>query len=700
MKLERIAIMICVFITQLICGQNVTEKDSISTNLNEVIIKNEKKTFTNDNGNIKVDVANSIYNSVTNTIDLLAKLPTIQLSSDKENISVVGKGNAIIYIDNQKVTINDLNNLAVEDIKNIEIIKNPSSKYEANAQAVILITRKLSKKDGFQTTLSKVMAVKKSFNNYLGLNADFKKNKLEWKVNFNYNQLQPWESHSIYYQIPNANVISNYDVFAFTKRTQFIFGTGLFYKINDDDYLSFNIDGKFQNDGFDINTKTFNKKAETENNVLTLSENNSDKNYANAFFNYLKKISAIDAQLFTGFQYSDFRQNEMAFVQNNFNDNEFELSQNRKQDFNINVFSGRFDLEKKLKNDYKIEIGALYLSAKGKTKINFSDFDTNKEIASNYYLNEKNIAAYTQLSGKIKKNTFLIGFRVENTDVTGKFKSDSIPLINKNYVDFFPKFQFEIPIDSLKSITLNYSKSIIRPNYSAMNQGATYINPFYLYARNINLDPTINNEIATSFQYKNKSVRLSYYQNGNPVYSSYIYDDLTNILSFKEVNFDKESGFNLDFTLPFEYEFWTSTNSLTFTINKIEDSNALAGTSKPYLYYYSNNMFKLPKQYTISLTAWGLTQQKEGVFERNTKFVIDFAISKTFFKSWNCTLSFNDIFKGMIYEEGFTINNVSSQAKYLVDSHEISLAIKYSFGKIKNSDFKEKSIDENASRIR
>ena len=40
-------------------------------------------------------------------------------------------------------------------------------------------------------------------------------------------------------------------------------------------------------------------------------------------------------------------------------------------------------------------------------------------------------------------------------------------------------------------------------------------------------------------------------------------------------------------------------------------------TSKPYLYYYSNNEFKLPKDYTISLTAWGLTEQKEGVFERN-----------------------------------------------------------------------------------
>lgn len=700
MRFEVIVVLVCLLITHLLCGQNVTQKDTIANDLKEVVIKNEKKTFTNSNGNIKVDVANSIYNSVPNTIDLLAKLPTIQISSDKESISVVGKGNALIYIDNQKVGINDLNTLAVEDIKSIEIINNPSSKYEANAQAVILITRKFSRKDGFKTALSETMAFKKAFNNYLGLNSIFKKNKLEWKVNFNYNQLQPWESHTIFYQIPNAKIISDYDVSAFTKRTQFIVGTGIFYKINDDDYLSFNVNGKFQNDGFDINTKTYNQKEETVNNVLTFSENDSDKNFANAFLNYSKNIKAIDAQLFTGFQYSDFNQSELALVQNNFNDKQFELSQNRNQQFNVSVFSGRFDLEKKLKSDWTIEVGALYLSAKGKSNIAITDFNVENEIASHYNLNEKNIAGYTQLSGNIKSTKFLIGFRVENTDVSGQFKSESVPLINKNYVDFFPKLQYEIPIDSLKTIFFNYSKSIIRPNYSATSQGSTYINPFFIYARNINLDPTINNEIATTFQYKNKSVRLSYYQDSNPVYNSFNYDNLGNILTFKEVNFDKESGFNLDFTLPFSYEFWSSTNSLIFAINKIEDITALTGDSKPYLYYYSNNMFQLPKNYTISITASGLTDQKEGVFERNAKFTMDFAVSKTFFKSWDCTLSFNDIFKGMIYEESFTINNVSSQSRYLVDSHEISLAIKYSFGKIKNSEFKEKNIDENSSRIR
>ncbi|HEU4790626.1 MAG TPA: outer membrane beta-barrel family protein [Flavobacterium sp.] len=694
-------ITICLVISGFGYGQNTTENDSISNKLTEVIVSKEKKMFSNKNGNIKVDVANSILNTTPNTIDLLSKLPNITISADKEIITVVGKGNPLIYIDNQKVGMNDLNALSVDDIKTIEIINNPSSKYEAEGRAVILITRKFSKKEGSQTTLSEVASFKKEFNNYLGINSSFKKNKLEWKANFNYNKLSPWESHRIDYQIPDANIISNYNVAtANTKRKQFIFGGGLFYKINEEDYFSISMNSKLQSEPFDINTSTYNKNGDVENNVVTHSDNKSQKNFINSFVNYSKKIKSIDTQLFTGFQYSNFDQDSKSLAQNNFNDTQFELAQNSDQKFNVGVFSGRADLEKKFKNEMKLEVGGLYLSADAKTDFAISNYDTNNTIISNYNFEEKNSAGYTQLSGSIKKIGYSVGIRVENTDIVGKFKTDDAPLIDKNYTDLFPKVQFDIPIDSTKSITLNYSKSISRPNYSSTSQGVTYINPYFLYSRNINLNPIINNQVSSSFQYHDKSVKLSYYKNTDPVYSSFVFDSKNDILIFKETNFDKESGFNLEFTLPFTYKIWTSTNSLSFILNKIEDDSAQFMASKPYLYYYSNNEFKFPKGYTFSLTTWGLTKQREGVFERKAMFIMDLGISKTFFTNWNCTLSYNDIFSNTIYEERFTINDISSKARYLVDAHEFSIAVKYSFGKIKSAEFKEKNIDDNSNRIR
>ncbi|UUF13875.1 MULTISPECIES: outer membrane beta-barrel family protein [Flavobacterium] len=682
-------------------AQNETPKDSISNEqLKEVVITQNKKTFTNTNGNIKVDVANSVYNAIPNTVDLLAKLPTVQVSSDKENITVVGKGNPLIYIDNQKVGINDLNALAPADIKTIEIIQNPSAKYEAEGRSVILITRKFSKKDSFRTEISEVASFKKNYNNYLGLNTSFKKNKFEWKANFNYNRLNPWESHSIDYQIQNADIASKYDVMAETKRKQYIFGGGLFYKINDDDYFSFNISSRLRTDTFPINTFTYNKNQNVENNVLTSSDNSSKKNFVNSFLNYSKKIKAINTQLFAGFQYSNFQQNLATVVENNYNDTEFALSQNRNQKFNVDVYSGRIDFEKKFKNEMNLEYGGLYSAAKSKSNTTILDFEENKNTALDYDFKEENSAAYTQLSGKIKKISFSAGLRVENTNVIGKYKTDASALIDKNYTNLFPKVLFSMAIDSTKNISLNYTKSISRPNYSSLSNIATYINPYFIYASNINLGPTFNNEISSTFQYNNKSVKVSYWQNKNPVYNSFLYDKSQNIMTFKDINFDKEAGLSLDFELPFTYKFWTTTNSLVFILEKIEDPSAEFLDSKPYLYYYSNNEFKLPKEYTFVLSFWGLTEQKKGVFETNPRFVVNMALSKTFLKKWNCTLSWNNVFKNVIETEEFTINDTSSRARYIVDAHEISISVKYSFGKVKETEFKEKNVNENENRIR
>lgn len=696
----KLIIIVLLFCFSLIGNaQTETPKDSISNKLNEVVISQNKKTFTNTNGNIKVDVANSIYNSIPNAVDLLAKLPTVQISSDKESITVVGKGSPLIYIDNQKVGMNDLNALAVADIKTIEIIQNPSSKYEAEGRSVILITRKFSKKDSFKTEISEVASFKKNYNNYLGFNSTFKKNKLELKANFNYNRLNPWESHSIDYQIPTADIASKYDVRAETTRNQYVFGAGLFYKINEDDYFSFNVNSKLQSDTFPINTVTDNKNKDVVNNVVTFTDNDSKKNFVNSFLNFQKKIKPIDAQVFAGLQYSIFDQGLYTIVNNNFNDTQFEQAQIRDQKFKIDYFSGRIDVEKKFKNEMKFEFGGLYSAANSKSDVAIFYTETGQNELSNYDFKEENLAGYSQLSGKIKKVDFSVGFRVENSNIKGKFRTDAEPLLEINYTNLFPKAQFTFPIDSTKSISVNYARSISRPNYSSLSQGATYINPYFLYARNINLGPTFNNEISTTFQYHDKSVKLAYSQAKDPVYNSFSFDDQTNIMTFKDINFDKSYAFSADFTLPFTYKFWTTTNLLVFILEKIEDNTAVSLGSKPYSYYSSNNEFKFPKDYSFVVNFWGLTKRYTGVFESNARFIVDMAVSKTFAKNWNCTLSCNNVFKNNIETEKFTINNINSKARYVVDNHEISIAIKYSFGKVKETEFKEKNNDENQNRV-
>lgn len=670
------------------------------TELNEIVVKGSKKTFTNSNGNIKVDIANSIFKAIPNPIDLLSKLPSIQISGDKESVSIVGRGNPLIYIDNQRVGINDLNALSVEDIKTIEIIKNPSSKYEADGRAVILITRKLSKKDRFETNISEVASFKKKFNNYLGINSSFKKNKTEVKANFNYNQLNPWESIGNNFEIPNDNITSSFIAESYSKRRQFILGSGLYHQINENDYFSFNLSGKIQKDNDENITNTFHEQNNVQNNIETLNNNDESRNFLNSFVNYNKKIKPLNINLFTGFQFSTFNQKSNSIIQNNYDNTQFDITQNRNQKFNVNVYSGRTDLEKSFKNEMKWEIGALYLSAEANTDFEVLDFISNNDESTNYNFKEENIAGYTQLSGKIKKINYSLGLRTENTIIKGKYKNDASLLINKNYTNLFPKIQLEIPIDSTKTISLNYAKSISRPNYSSTSQISIYTNPYLIFLRNINLNPTITDEISGTFQYKNKSIKLNFYQSKDPVNFSFSYDSSVNLITFNSINYSKESGMNLEFTLPFKNRFWSSENSFNIIYNKIEDKSAVFNESKPYLYYYSNHIFELPKEFNFSITGWGFTERKEGIFKRNSLFIMNLAFSKALLKNFDCTLSFNDVFKNMNFNEDFTINDITSRGIYYTDTREISLSIRYKFGKIKDSNYQERDVDENSNRIR
>ena len=695
--MQKLILLVALLIVQFAFSQE-TKKEK-PEELETVVIESETKAITNKNGNLKVDVANSIYSSQPNTIELLSKLPKIQISPDKESISIIGKGRPLLYIDNQKVSLNDLNTLDVADIKTIEIINNPSAKYEADGRAVILITRKFSKKEGYKVSVSENAIFKKYFNNYAGINSSFKTGKFEFKANFSYNQIKVWEKNGNNFVIPDYDIKSNYLVTAVTDRPQFLYGGGIFYKITEDDYFSANLSARSQKDNFDIVTKTHNEDGTDVNDINTLNRNGESRNFISGFLNYNHKIKSINTVLFSGFQYSNYNQQIASVISNDYNETGSVLSQFRDQDFGVNVFSGRIDLEKKFKNEMKLEVGALYLEANAKTDFKVENFNPPTSTNSNYTYKEQNLAAYSQFSGTYNKLNYSAGLRAENTIVKGKYDSESTLSIDKNYINLFPKAQLELVIDSSNTISVNYAKSIMRPNFSSTSQVSVYINPYFVWSNNINLDPTISNELSLTYQHKELSLRLIRYKSTNPVYSGASYDDSQNLLTFNTTNFDKQSDMAIELTVPFKYKFWSTTNVLNIGQTKIEDKSAVVNTSKPSVYFYSNHIFKLKKELEFSVTGWGYTTQKLGIFERTGLFTFDAAVSKTFFKQLSCSIGWNDIFRKIKYKETFIINTISSRGIYYSDSRSIAFSVKYTFGKIK-SVFIEKSVDENSGRIK
>ena len=99
------------------------------------------------------------------------------------------------------------------------------------------------------------------------------------------------------------------------------------------------------------------------------------------------------------------------------------------------------------------------------------------------------------------------------------------------------------------------------------------------------------------------------------------------------------------------------------------------------------------------VSALGFTERSSGVFKRNAVFTMNAAANKTFFNRLDVTFSFNDIFRGLKFTEGVNINGINSNAIYTLDGREVSLSVRYVFGKLKDSKYKDKNINENTNRI-
>jgi len=676
----------------------ITLKES-STQLSEVQIIASKKPIENKNGNIIVNIENTIFSKEANPIDLLSKLPNIQIDTNRESINIVGKGNPLIYLGKQRISIDELNSISIDNIKNIEIINNPSAKYDAEGRAVILITQKASNQEGLKISISETASFKKYFNNIFSSNLSFKKNKFEIKLNASYKNLKFRESNGANYQIRDRNVTSNYLVEAVTPRKEYIIGSGFYYQINNTDYFSISSKLRTQNEAFPITTSSYYKENLNENTVKSLSKNDSKRLFSSTNINYSKSFQN-SGNLFLGGQFTNYNQNLKSLISNNFNNTSFEDSQNRFQDFTIKSTTVKGDYEKEFHKNIKLEIGGNLLNT---TSYSITEIENlkPKNINNSYYdYSEKGESFYTQLSGELKKVNYAIGLRIEKTHIKGKFTDSSDFLVNRKNTDIFPKASINFPMDSTATLSFNYSKSIQRPNYSKASSITTFINPFLEFSNNINLKSTLTDEVSINFQLKDKSITASYYNAENPVHYSLIYNVNNDKTIMFPSNFKKEYGMNIDLTIPLKYKFWNSTNLLSFIVNKIDDPKATNSKTRPYLYFYSNHQFKIDNSSSISINGWGLTKRNEGIFERNALFALNASITKKFFDRLDTTLSFNDIFNNLQHKESYLLQNIQVRNIFYTDRNKMSISLKYSFGEIKNIAYKNKDIDENLNRVK
>lgn len=668
------------------------------SDIEEVKISRIRNTFKVQNGNIEIDIANSSLNKVATSTDLLAKLPFVSVDANGEGLSMVGKGVPLLYIDHQKVDFTVLSALSVNDIKSVEIIRNPSAKYEAEGKAVIKVVLKNSKKEGYRLTLNETAAFNKRFSNNFSATFQQKKNKTEWKINAAYNQIQHWESNGFDYSVPSKNISSDYIITSITNRPQVILGASLYQELKDGDHLTFSINGNSRPDKGGTNTVTNYEENGLKSQILTLNHQDRQRATINSIFNYNKQLKSINATIFTGLQYTRESNNVDLDFYNNIDNEGYIFSQFRKQKYSVNAFSGRIDVEKKIKENYQLGIGGSFTKAEAITD-NFTDHrNVNHSEFFKYFFNEENWASYAEFSGEKEKLSFKGGIRLETTSANGFNKILDETNINRHYVDWFPSAELSFKQNENYVYTVNFKRSISRPSYSDLASGAFYSSPYVEYQGNPELLPSYTNEVSGSVNLKKWAINASVYKIKNPIGFGLFYDETDSISKFTTKNFDTEMGASLGLDVPFQYKILTSQNSLSFNYSKTKDSLAVAHQSTPYLYLYTNNTIKIGKGFNFLLDGTWITKRMQGIYEYNEMVLINLGLTKSV-SNFDFTLRYNDVFNQNKYVQKLSYDKIITKGSFYGNTPTFSVGVKYNFGKISNSEYREKQINQTVDRI-
>jgi hypothetical protein len=257
---------------------------------------------------------------------------------------------------------------------------------------------------------------------------------------------------------------------------------------------------------------------------VLIASNRSNGNFKNVLINTNYKYKdTLETSFNVDFDYGNFIREGFAFQPNFYFDatESTILSQvitRQETPVNIDILSFQTDYEQKLWKG-KFAAGMKLSFVKTNNTFNFLNLvDTNFELdetRSNQFEYRENInAGYANYNSKLKKWSFQLGLRLENTVSTGNLTQNqniANKTVKRNYTNWFPSGGLTYQVNGKNQLALNYSKRIQRPNYSSLNPFEYKIdelsysrgNPFLQpqYTNTIKLSNTYNYKLNTSISY-------------------------------------------------------------------------------------------------------------------------------------------------------------------------------------------------------
>ena len=692
--------------------QIISDKVANKNNeLNEVVIKKQTSLVKySSNGNIDVNVANTLLSTSSSVNELLGRVPNVIVAEGQ--ISVLGKGEAIIYLNGILINYERFAAIPVSQISRIEVISNPSAKYDAEGKAVINIITKKNIENGVMGTATQQVTVSKFAGTSTNTLLDFNYTKGKFSFITNYG-LQLGKGRELLYTTrtrPNPEEFMRSELTTDWKR-QFNnysnFGVGLQYTFSEKNYISLAYSGNIE----DLGGVVESRNSITNNSGNSFYATDIDKNdvLLNQFvnLNYNAITDKQGSSLFIGSQYSNYNGTVKDFIDENGLVDDVSTQKYLKNNVGntINIIATQVDYSKKIKENTRLETGAKYSFATIKSATEFliadaddMNFEFDEELSSDFKYQERIGAAYFNYGSSIgKKFDFSVGARGEWTKYNLYTSANGIQKFEKSYGNLFPNLLLNMNFSENWKAHFSYVSRITRPRYQALNPYVIYQDPFTTIEGNPNLLPEKVHAFEVGAMYRKFDFKIGFTYKTDPISGAALRGDTPNSYILRSLNREKEQVYFASVSKSFTAKWWTSTNTVSMNLTKSFDNiySYALGPVKPQLYLYSNNTFTIPNLFKIQLLAWYLGDRSYGLGSDNSRSTVTLGIERTFFTDvLKLNFSANDIFHDFMVSGDYNVGQTQIYYHRTYTTNYFRFIATYNFGNSKKINYKKSELEQ------
>ncbi|WP_245957841.1 TonB-dependent receptor family protein [Niabella yanshanensis] len=696
------------------------------------------------------NVENNLTSAGGTATDVLKNVPSVNVDIDG-NISV-RNASPQIFVDGRPTTLT-LDQIPADQIASVEVITNPSAKYDASGgtAGILNIVLKKTRTVGYNGSLRAGIDERGRYN--FGGNLNVRQGKFNVFANVGYNQRKTISDGTTERNtFLNDTTVNLYQTDRAIGDGRFLFArAGFDYFLDNRNTLTLSgmtVDGKFDNvNTSDILTTNRYPAGSDQSRIARTSDANFGFNMKGGAVGFVHNFPKNGHQLTADGQYNKSNNNSKNLLNNNIfavngGPQTGTFRQLQEGAGNNERINAQIDYTNPLTDKTKLEAGVRYNQTKTFSENVLSRYENGGFVRSNdasakFNFTDQVYAAYANFSSKIgEKFGYQLGLRLESSEYNGQFfsgagysKTDQFKIAYP--ASLFPSVFLSYQLSQSQQLQLNYSRRINRPGFFQLFPFITdYSDTLNLSLGNANLRPEFTNSFELSysktFDKSNNLIVSTYYKHTDDLITRYqtrgvhpLTSDSVILNTFLNANSSFVGGLEI-VSKNAPAKWWDLTTNVNVYTSKINVNDPLVPTADQIYSWFAkiNNSFKLPKNFTLQVSGdynsktvlapggsgnsgggggrggFGGTVSGNAQGYSMPTYGVDVAVKFEFLKgkTASVTLSGSDIFKTRV-SDIYTNAGFFNQHQYRVrDQQFFSINFAYRFGKFDASLLKRKNL--------